>query len=124
MKLMLAAASPKHDDTLETIKLILSLQASGNDVPESLSRHLVETLAAAIALIREPVKNGRSSSAETIMLAISIHENPEALTKSEEIIDHRGDLATNAQALLRDLEESSDPQGKPSHFSGEVYAAI
>ncbi|WP_288938810.1 hypothetical protein [uncultured Roseovarius sp.] len=121
---MLAAASSRSDRTLDSVKLVLRLEAARQNYPEPLKQYLQNVVKQANDLMDRPEEVASETSPEAVSLAVKFSSD-EALRRALQAILGEGDISSDDAALaLESLETSFDPIGESAHFGREIYAAI
>lgn len=121
---MLAAASSRTDRTLDTIRLVLLLESKRQAYPESLKKYFTEVVRQAVELLRHPGSVASEVSPEAISLALSVLSDQDVRKTIESIVENQSMSQQQAEQVLETLETTFDTNGKPAHFSKEIYAAI
>ena len=121
---MLAATSSRSDRTLDSIRLVLLLEAKEQDYPETLKSHFKMILEQSLQLLNSPTELISSALPEAVTLAIKMSSD-EALFNALEPINTIDDITSDlAKIALSSLEASFDTDRKPAHFSQDIYSAI
>lgn len=121
---MLAAASSRTDRTLDTIRLVLLLESKRQAYPESLKRYFADVVRQTVELLQHPGSVASAVSPEAISLALSVLSDQNARRTIELIAEGQSMSQQQAEQVLETLETTFDTDGKPAHFSKEIYAAI
>lgn len=121
---MLAAASSRSDQTLQSVRLVLILESKNQNYPEKLKDYFREVITQTVGLLDKPADNAKAAMPEAIALAVKLSAD-EALRKLiEEILENDEISSEQAGQALISLEASFDPTSEPAHFGREIYAAI
>lgn len=120
---MLAAASPRPNDMLGTVRLALLLESKGQDLNKTLKEYLIHSLEGALAIIDRPQENAKTAKPEAVLLAISLLTSTEARDAVDALIK-KENSSESADLLLRNLENYSDASGQSSYFGREIHTVI
>ncbi len=121
---MLAAVESRSDRALETVKLVLALEAKKQRYPETLKNYFREVIKQTLALLEEPSGTASTALPEAVSLALKLSLNQE-LRAAIEAIENANEIDTErAEVALNNLETGFDPSSESAHFSKEIYAAI
>lgn len=121
---MLAAASPISGQPLETIKLVLLLEARGEEYPETLKKYFKNVLTQTLDLLRDPAASAPTALPDAVSLAVKLSTNDGLRSAIEEIAKEDDIASAVAQNALSNLEADCDANRQSAHFSREIYAAI
>lgn len=121
---MLAAASPISEQPLETIKLVLLLEARGEKYPATLKNYFKDVLTQTLDLLRDPAASAPTALPDAVSLAVKLSTNNDLRSAIEEIAKEDDIASAVAQNALSNLEADCDANRQSAHFSREIYAAI
>ena len=121
---MLAAASSRSDRALDSVKLVLLLEAKEEAYPDTLKAYFREVIRQTIELLNNPSELASEAMPEAISLAVKLTTDDQLRELVQNLLDDENISSEQAEMALTGLETSFDPNCEPAHFSKEIYAAI
>lgn len=121
---MLAATSARSDRTLDTVRLVLLMEANEQKYPDTLNTYFKEVIGQALSLLKNPSDFASKASAEAVSLALTISSNNKLREIIERVLEENKISQVEAEEALENLEVSFDPNREPAHFSKNIYATI
>lgn len=121
---MLAAASSGSDRTLNSVHLVLVLEAKSQKYPDELRRYFRSVVEQTVDLLKEPTNAVSGAMPEAVSLAVRMASDDELRTAIEAIIENEDFSREQAEQALSSLEASFDSNRQSAHFGEEVFGAI
>lgn len=121
---MLAATSSSLDRDLDSVKLVLLLEARKQDYPETLKSYFRMVLEQTMSLLNQPEKAAADAMPEAISLAVKLTSDRHLRDIIQGILGADEIPSDKAETALSSLEASLDSNIGPAHLSKDIYAAI
>ena len=111
---MLAAASSRSDRALDSVKLVLLLEAKRQAYPDTLKVYFWEVMRQTIKLLNNPSELASEAMPEAISLAVKLTADDQLRELVQNLLDDEDISSKQAEMALTCLETSFDSSGAGS----------